>query len=105
MTEPETHDQGFQPLADPVFDIEYLDVAAWCPDVAGLAPPEQVHLRLKIRGLKPLVVARFKSPDTLAVVIEQLCRYRREVWPDSRPVGEGTGGGEGDGHAHGARQV
>jgi hypothetical protein len=31
-------------------------------------------------------VMRFKSPDTLGFLIEELAKYRRTVWPDAEPL-------------------
>lgn len=60
-----------------------LQIGAWRP--ADDRPPEQVHLIFRLFDTPPLVV-RFKSPDTLGFLIEELARYRREVWPDSEPL-------------------
>jgi hypothetical protein len=64
-----------------------ITIAAWCPDDEAKEPPEQVHLVHVIPGLEeyPLIL-RFKSPDTLGFLIEELTKYRREVWPDCEPV-------------------
>ena len=69
----------YTPLGEPL-----ITIAAWCPDDKAEAPPEQVHLTFIIPGLEgyPLIM-RFKSPDTLGFLIEELDRYRREVWPDA----------------------
>ena len=64
-----------------------LHIAAWCPDDAAKLPPEQVHLIFVIPGLDDMpLVCRFKSPDTLGFLIEELANYRREVWPDAESV-------------------
>lgn len=70
------------PLGDPE-----IRIATWCPDDAAQLPPEQVHLIIITPGLEkyPLAV-RFKSPDTLGFLIEELAKYRREVWPDCEEV-------------------
>lgn len=68
-------------------DLDELHIAAWCPDEQAQKPPEQVHVTLKLRGLEDLpFLLRFKSPDTLGFLIEELVRYRREVWPDAEPL-------------------
>ena len=65
-----------------------ITIAAWCPDEEAKLPPEQVHLVFKIPGLEQVpLICRFKSPDTLGFIVEELTRYRREVWPDAEPVG------------------
>jgi len=69
------------PLGDPE-----IVLAAWCPDDKAELPPEQVHLSFIVPGLKYPLTMRFKSPDTLSFLIEELAEYRREVWPDCEPV-------------------
>lgn len=63
-----------------------FEMAAWSPDPDGKLPAEQVHLIIhwpaELMELPPMIV-RFKSPDTLGFVIEELTRYRRQVWPES----------------------
>jgi hypothetical protein len=78
---------GFKPGLMYFGEVEELNIAAWCPDEKAQEPPEQVHLIITIEGLKdiPLVV-RFKSPDTLGFLIEQLVRYRREVWSEAESL-------------------
>lgn len=70
------------PLGEPE-----ITIAAWCPDDKAKMPAEQVHLVNTIPGMEeyPLIM-RFKSPDTLGFLIEELTRYRREVWPDCEPI-------------------
>lgn len=71
-------------LTEPQFEI-----AAWHPDDKANLPAEQVHFiihwPLQLAELPPMVI-RFKSPDTLGFFIEELARYRREVWPNCEPV-------------------
>jgi hypothetical protein len=68
-------------------DLDELHIAAWCHDEQAKEPPEQVHVILKLRGLEDLpFLLRFKSPDTLGFLIEELVRYRREVWPEAEPL-------------------
>lgn len=64
-----------------------ITIAAWTPRPDGQPPLEQVHLIIELSELKewPFLV-RFKSPDTLGFLIEELARYRRQVWPDSAPI-------------------
>lgn len=74
---------AFHPLGEPE-----LQIYAWCPDPDALYPPEQVHLQFKIPGLEDMpLTARFKTPDTLGFLIEELIHYRRTVWPNCEPVG------------------
>jgi hypothetical protein len=71
-------------LGEPQFEI-----CAWCPDDKAQLPPEQVHFLVhwpaQLSDLPPLAI-RFKGPDTLGFFIEELVKYRREVWPDGEPV-------------------
>ena len=66
-----------------------IEILAWCPDENAQLPPEQVHFAIhwpvEMSDLPPMVL-RFKSPDTLGFFIEELSRYRREVWPDSESL-------------------
>lgn len=66
--------------------LKQFQIAVWTPRPDGLPPYEQVHLLLEIENLRVPAVLRFKSPDTLGFIIEELARYRREVWPDAEPV-------------------
>lgn len=60
-----------------------IEIGAWRP--ADEAPPEQVHMLFSLKGLPPFIV-RFKSPDSLDFLIEELARYRRYVWPGSEAL-------------------
>lgn len=87
-------DHGFKPGGYAFWDIESLDIGQWSPDEKGQTPPTQVHLELRVQGLPVPLVVRFKSPETLGVLIEQLIRHRKEVWPAAvekwQPRGPGT---------------
>lgn len=73
---------AYSPLGEPA-----ITIAAWCPDEAAQEPPEQVHLIHIIPGIEDYpIIMRFKSPDTLGVLIEELARYRREVWPKAEAL-------------------
>jgi hypothetical protein len=50
-----------------------------------------VHLILNIKDFPYPCMLRFKSPDTLGSIIEELTRYRREVWPDAAPLDKSKG--------------
>ncbi len=65
---------------------EEIELAIWCPDEEAKAPPEQVHMNLHVPGFNTPIVMRWKSPDTLGFIIEEMISYRREVWPDSEPI-------------------
>lgn len=66
-----------------------VEIAAWCPDDEAKLPPEQVHFIIHwpapLADLPPMAI-RFKGPDTLGFFIEELIKYRREVWPGSEKV-------------------
>lgn len=82
--------KAYAKIGEPQFEI-----VAWCRDDEAKLPPEQVHFIIhwpaRLRDLPPMAI-RFKSPDTLGFFIEELTKYRREVWPDCAPV-------EGEKHA------
>lgn len=72
-------------------DIDVLEIATWCPDTKAQLPAEQVHLILHIQDLEDIpFVIRFKSPDTLGFLIEELAAYRRQVWPAAEPLDVGA---------------
>lgn len=77
---------GYSPGGFEIRQAESIEVAAWCHDQRATLPPEQVHLILKVEGGRFPVVMRFKSPDTLGFLIEELASYRRYVWPNSEPL-------------------
>jgi hypothetical protein len=72
-------------LKFPYFEAREIKIAAWCPDPVAREAPEQVHMLLSLDGLPPILM-RFKSPDTLGFLVEELARYRRYVWPEAEPL-------------------
>lgn len=77
---------GYMPGLLQVLEVESTEIATWCPDELAQQPAEQVHLILRVKGLGYPFVVRFLGPDTLGFLIEELARYRREVWPDAEPL-------------------
>lgn len=79
---------GFQAAPRDTIEVEIdeIKIAAWCPDDLAQEPPEQVHFIFRLRDLDATFVIRYKGPDTLGFLIEELARYRREVWPDAKPT-------------------
>lgn len=77
---------GFSPGITQFVCIESHEIAAWCPDDKAQEKPTQVHLIHRLKGLSMPMLMRFKSPDTLGFLIEELARYRRLVWPDAEPL-------------------
>lgn len=78
---------GYKPMPAQFMEISEWSIAAWSRDSLAELPPEQVHLTQKLQGLEDITfIMRFKSPDTLGFMIEELARYRREVWPDAEPL-------------------
>lgn len=75
-----------KPAETGVLGMPEVEISAWCRDPDALYPPEQVHLMIRIPGLEMPLIMRFKSPDTLGFLIEELTRYRRTVWPKSEKV-------------------
>jgi hypothetical protein len=78
---------GWKPGIVDFVEIDELQIAAWSSGKPEeKIPPTQVHLIHKIKGLDVKILLRFKGPDTLGFLIEELTKYRREVWPDSEKV-------------------
>ena len=78
---------GFSSGLVKFLEVDETRIASWCPDDEAKLPPQQVHLIVKLKGLADVpLVLRFKSPDTLGFFIEELARYRREVWPNAEVV-------------------
>jgi hypothetical protein len=74
------------PAPSTITEPEEIKIAAWSADSKAQVPPEQVHLLMSIPGWRRPIGLRFKSPDTLGFIIEELIRYRRLVWPESEKV-------------------
>lgn len=78
---------GYKPMPAQFMEAAEIGIAAWSRDSLAELPPEQVHLTLMIQGLEDITfIMRYKSPDTLGFLIEELARYRRMVWPDAEPL-------------------
>ena len=75
--------QGYGVIGEP-----QIEIAAWCRDDKARLPPEQVHFifHFPVGVELPPMAIRFKSPDTLGFLIEELTKYRRTVWPDCEKV-------------------
>ncbi|MCB0190593.1 MAG: hypothetical protein KDJ65_01470 [Anaerolineae bacterium] len=72
---------GFAKLIEPE-----IQIGAWSPRTDGKSPT-QVHFAIKLPGLEDIpMLMRYKSPDTLGFIIEELARYRKLVWPDAEPL-------------------
>jgi hypothetical protein len=64
-----------------LFDMDEVSINAWTPLPNGEGDPTQVHLLFKVaEGVTTAI--RFKGPDTLNAIVEQLTRYRDIVWPE-----------------------
>jgi len=82
-------DHGWKPGGYAIVEIDELTVGAWSPDSKPGGPVTQVHVEIKLKkplANLPMMVMRYTSPRTLKVIIEQLIRYRTEVWPDAEPI-------------------
>ncbi len=77
---------GFRPGLTVALEAQEINISAWCPDDRALKPPEQVHLILQVARIKYPILMRFKDPDTLGFLIEELNRYRSYVWPGAEPT-------------------
>lgn len=73
-------ESGYSKAPSRVYEINSLEVAQWSPSVEP-GPATEVHLLIEMEGLPFPLVMRFKSPDTLKLMIEQMIQHRREVWP------------------------
>ena len=59
--------------------------------VAEFQPADQdadleIHMLIKCVGRKDTMVMRFKSPDTIGDLIENLNFYRKRAWPDADKI-------------------
>ena len=82
-----TVERGNEVMREPASrEIENVSIRAWHPGHHAQQPAEQVHLILQIQGASLPQALRFKSPDTLGFLIEELMEYRRQVWPDCEPI-------------------
>lgn len=43
----------------------------------------EVHLIMSVEGIKDPLAVRFREPETLGFLIEELITYKKAVWPDS----------------------
>ena len=79
----ERHDE---PQAVNIVEIplDIFSIRTWHPDKAAELPPEQVHFVLSLGDTEFAI--RFKSPDTLGFLIEELIAYRKLVWGDAEPI-------------------
>lgn len=65
--------------------LEKISIREWHPDVEAKLPAEHVHFIIVLDDETELAV-RFKSPDTLVFLIEELIAYRKKVWQDAEPI-------------------
>lgn len=78
---------GYKPGLTAFYEVEQTEIAAWSPGKPEeKLPATHVYFVQKIKGWDTQVVLRFKGPDTLGFIIEELIKYRREVWPESEKV-------------------
>lgn len=73
--------------------IDRMFLAEFVP--AGEDDPTQVHFHIYVEGKEdePLIM-RFKSPDSIGDLVEELNRYRNLVWPDAPPLDYKRGTGD-----------
>lgn len=65
--------------------LEKISIQEWHPDLEAKLPAEQVHFIITI-GDELKLALRFKSPDTLGFLIEELIAYRKKTWSDAEPI-------------------
>lgn len=61
-------------------DVQEMGVHEWHPAADGKGKPEQVHLTMKLDGLRYPVIVRFKSARPVDELIVALITHRRGVW-------------------------
>ncbi len=86
MPKPEVIHHSYQPGPFVAYEIESLNIAQWSPEPLPGGQVTQVHLEIHVRGLPIPLVLRFKDPDTLTAIIQQLIQHRNEVWPPQEPT-------------------
>lgn len=84
----EVHLEGYALLFEPQFEV-----SGWAPGQIGDdLPMTQVHFLVHwppdpaFNGVPPIAI-RFKDPDAIKQMIQELIRYRRMVWPESEKIG------------------
>jgi len=78
---------GYKPGLSYFLEIQQTEIAAWSPGKPEeKLPATQVHFIQTVKDFPAKLVVRFKGPDTLGFLIEELIKYRRDVWPDSEKV-------------------
>lgn len=68
-------------LDGPMFAIEEITIGAWTPERDGKGKLEQVHVMLRLAGVGPPLVMRFKSAAGLDNFVRDLRTHRNFVWP------------------------
>ena len=64
------------------YSIEEFRVAEFVPH--NETEVHELHLLLKVKGFQHPIAARFRTPDTLGFLIEELIAYRQKIWPESQ---------------------
>ena len=49
-----------------------LEIGAWSPDRAAQQPPREVHVVIHLNGIGVPIALRFRGPDTLGFLIEEM---------------------------------
>ena len=76
----ERHSKRTQP-AGYAFEVKEFRVAEFTPQ--DTEQGAELHLIMRTNALEHPVVTRFKGPDTLGYLIEELISYKQRLWPDS----------------------
>ena len=63
------------------FEIQEFRIAEFIPKDAEAS--NELHLLMRIAALNSPIIARFKGPETLGFLIEELIAYKQKIWPDS----------------------
>lgn len=77
-------------MQEETIGVTQITIGAWSPDASAQLPPEEVHLIVHTPDDSGewKIIIRFKSPETLGSLIEELTSYRRAVWPGCRKLGD-----------------
>ena len=70
------------PQGERAYAIEEFRVAEFIPH--NETETHELHLLLKVKEFKSPIVARFRTPDTIGFLIEELIAYRQKIWPESQ---------------------
>ncbi len=77
----------FEDKAMYLLPLECITIAEWCPNLDRKNPTE-VHMVIEIKGSDFSMAIRFRGTDMLDRILNELIKYRRNVWPDAPRIEE-----------------